>query len=133
VTGLGPLTLRVLPETLAICRLAPSEPVPAWAASGAFGSVTRTPTELSIVSAEAATPPGVAAERGWRAIAVDGPLDFGLTGVLASLAAPLAGAQISIFSVSTFDTDYILVREAALARAVDALARAGHRFEEGRP
>jgi len=133
VTGLGPLTLRVLPETLAICRLAPSEPVPPWAASGSFGSVTRTPAELSIVGADAATPPGVAAERGWRAIAVDGPLDFALTGVLASLAAPLAAAQISIFSVSTFDTDYVLVREAALDRAVDALERAGHRFAEPRP
>ena len=71
-------------------------------------------------------PAGATVERGWRALGVLGPLDFGLTGILASIAAPLAAAGVSIFAISTYDTDYVLVRETALATAVDALRAAGH-------
>ncbi len=120
------LTLTALPERLAVCRLAPEAPVPDWAWTGAFGSVTRTPDELSVVCPEAAVPPGIVCERSWRALKVHGPLDFGLTGILAALAAPLADAGIPIFAVSTFDTDYLLVRAGALAHACRVLAGAGH-------
>ena len=76
--------------------------------------------------AAARVPDGVRAQRGWRALAVEGPLDFALTGVLAAVAVPLAEAGISIFAVSTYDTDYVLVRADRLADAVAALRGAGH-------
>lgn len=95
----------------------------------AFFAVTRTPGELSVVLPEAAVEAGWRAEKGWRCLAVAGPLDFALTGVLASLASPLAAAGVSLFAVSTYDTDYLLVREEDLARAVAALRNAGHRVE----
>jgi hypothetical protein len=123
-----PLTLSVLPETLSVCRLGPDDAVPAWARGGDFRAVTRTSSELSIVCADDSVPAAVTANRGWRAIGVDGTLDFALTGVLAALASPLAAAGVSIFAVSTYDTDYVLVKQDTLDRAVAALAAAGHRF-----
>jgi uncharacterized protein len=123
-----PLTLSVLPETLAVCRLGPDAALPAWAGAGDFRAVTRTATELSIVCRDASVPAAVTANRGWRAIAVDGTLDFALTGVLAALASPLAAAGVSIFAISTYDTDYLLVKEETLAEAIAALSAAGHRF-----
>lgn len=121
------LQLELLAGTLAVCRLDPGSPLPAWAA-GTFVSVTRTDAELSVVCPADGVPPGVPAERGWRALRVRGPLGFGLTGVLASLASPLASSGVSIFVVSTYDTDYLLVQERDLDRARDALVRAGHSF-----
>ncbi|MGE3275165.1 MAG: ACT domain-containing protein [Vicinamibacterales bacterium] len=123
-----PLTLRTLGGRLAVARLAADSPLPGWVPATGFLSISRTARELSVVCDEAAVPPEVVAERGWRALEVEGPLDFGLTGVLASLAGPLAGAGVSIFAVSTYDTDYILVREAALGTARRALEAAGHTF-----
>jgi len=120
--------LRVVPGTLAICRLGAHAAVPAWA-GGPLLSVTRTPDELSVVCDQGVVPEGVRAERGWRALAVEGPLDFALTGVLDGLAAPLAAAGISIFAISTFDTDWLLVRDHQLAAASDALRAAGHAIE----
>jgi uncharacterized protein len=119
------LRLRALAGELAVCRLPADAPAPAPAA-GALGSVTRTAEELSIVCPVADAPPGAEVECGWRALQVAGPLDFALTGVLAAIAVPLAEAEISIFAVSTYDTDYVLVREAALPAAAEALRRAGH-------
>lgn len=78
-----------------------------------------------------AVPSGVRVEAGWRALAVQGPLDFDLTGIIAALAAPLAAARISIFAVSTYDTDYVLVRDRDLERAVLALRGAGHSVSDG--
>jgi hypothetical protein len=130
----GGLDLRVLPGALAVARLHPDEPPPAWAApAGALHALVRTADELSIVCADEAVPPGVQAERGFRAIAVAGPLDFGLTGVLAALAVPLAEAGVPIFAVSTFDTDHLLVRAARLDAAIAALRAAGHRVDASRP
>ena len=91
-----------------------------------MASVTRTAAELSIVAPSAAVPPEVRAERDWRALRVAGPLDFALTGILASLAAPLADAGVSIFALSTYDTDYVLVRHPQLDVALAALRAAGH-------
>ena len=122
------LTLSVLPETLAVCRLGPDDALPSWASAGELRAVTRTVSELSIVCRDASVPPAVTANRGWRAIAVNGTLDFALTGILAALASPLAAAGVSMFAVSTYDTDYVLVKQDTLDRAVAALAAAGHRF-----
>jgi len=83
--------------------------------------------ELSVVCPEGRVPPGVALEGGWRALRVEGPLDFALTGVLLCVAAPLARAAVPIFVLSTYDTDYVLVREDRLEDAVRSLAEAGHR------
>lgn len=120
------MRLTVHPEHYAVVRLDPDEDVPAWAEVGAVSSVTRTPSELSIVCIEAAVPSQASAERGWRMLEVAGPLDFSLTGVLSSLTVPLASAEIPLFALSTFETDYLLVREPTLARAVAALQDAGH-------
>jgi hypothetical protein len=118
------LTLTVLAETLAICRLAPGT-VPLWIAAADFVSITQTIDELSIVCREANVPSDVKADRGWRALKVAGPLDLALTGVLASLVNPLAEAQINLFAISTFDTDYLLVKGYNLAGACDVLRGAG--------
>jgi hypothetical protein len=120
-------TLSLLPETLAVCRLGGPAEIPAWAMPSPFLSVTRTPEELSIVCPERLVPAGISRQGGWRALRVEGPLDFGLTGVLASIAVPLAGAAIPIFALSTHDTDYVLIREGDLERALVALADSGHR------
>ncbi len=120
------LSLALLPELLAIARLAPDADVPSWALRGSFVSTVRTPGELSVVAPDSAIGSHVEAERGWRALRIDGTLDFALTGVLAALAAPLAEAGVSIFAVSTYDTDYVLVRDAQLATALEALRAAGH-------
>jgi hypothetical protein len=123
------MNLVVLEDELAVARLGPTDAIPAWAAQGSLSSVTRTPEELSVVCAGAGIPPDVPAERGWRALRVAGRLDFSLTGVLASIVAPLAAAKVSVFVVSTYDTDYILVREPSLAAAVRCLTAAGHEVE----
>jgi hypothetical protein len=125
------LTLHVLPERLAVCRLAPDAPVPEPPASAGFWSVTRTGEELSIVLPEDKVQAGWEAETGWRCLQVEGPLDFGLTGILASLATPLAEAGMSIFALSTYDTDYVLVKEDDLERARRALVASGHQVALG--
>ena len=122
----GRLTLDLVPGSYAICRWAPGELLPSWAMQGTFFSVTRTPAELSAVCDADLVPPGVTAEGPWSMLAVRGPLAFNLTGVLAGLATPLAAAGISIFAVSTYDTDYVLVRNGDIDRAVRALREAGH-------
>ncbi len=119
------LTLSILPDPLAICRLSPAQDVPEWAMLGEFVSITHAADELSIVCAEENVPSDVKADRGWRALKVEGPLDLALTGVLASLANPLAEAKINIFAISTFDTDYLLVKGYNLKRACDILQQAG--------
>jgi len=122
-------TLALTLETwrLAVCRLEPAAAVPAWALSGAFHAVVRTPLELSIVCDEAAVPEGVRAEKGWRCFSLEGPIPFETTGVLAALAKPLADAGIGIFVVSTFDTDYLLVADRNADKARWTLEAAGHR------
>lgn len=119
------LTLAVLPDRLAVCRLPTGLTIPEWAHSGPFSSVTVTPQETSIVCAQDAVPAGFKREDGWRALAVQGKLAFGLTGILATIAVPLAEAGIPIFSVSTYDTDYVLVKEERLGDAIAALTAVG--------
>jgi hypothetical protein len=120
------MRLVLLDEELAVARLDPADPVPEWAGQGSFSSVTRTAEELSVVALAARIPADVRAERGWRGLRVAGRLDFSLTGVLASIAGPLAEAGVSILAVSTYDTDYVLVRGRSLTTAVESLTAAGH-------
>jgi uncharacterized protein len=116
------LVLRLLEGELAILRLAPDAGVPSWLNSGKpLVSVTRTVDELSIVCPACLVPDGAACEAGWRAFRVEGKMDFSAVGILAAVLNPLAQAGISIFAISTFDTDYILVRGDALERALTAL------------
>lgn len=124
------LTLSVLPEEFGICRLQSSAEMPTWATENPFFSITRTPEELSVVCPTASIPAEVPAERGWRCLKVHGPLAFGQTGVLLSLAGPLAAAGISIFALSTYDTDYLLVKGDDLLRAVEALRSVGHEVSD---
>jgi hypothetical protein len=119
------LTLLPVAGRFAVCRLPADAPVPAWA-GGTFVSVTRTPDELSVVCPEEAVPAAVRSEPGWLCWRVAGAMPFTLVGVLASLTAPLADAGVGVFAVSTFDTDYLLVKAGDGDAAVAALRRAGH-------
>ncbi|MCG8456888.1 MAG: ACT domain-containing protein, partial [Holophagales bacterium] len=124
------LRLAVLPGPYAICRMNPRARIPRWVHHSPFYSVSRSPEELSILSLQEHVPNGVKCEAGWRGLQVLGTLDLSLIGVLESLARPLAEADVEILTVSTFDTDYVFVREAKLEKAVRALEAAGHRFED---
>lgn len=120
------MQLSHFPGLYCICRLEAGGPLPAWAVSAEFCSVTRTAEELSVVCVQDAVPPGIQADRGWRLPRVQGRLDFSLVGVLAGLTTTLANANVSVFVVSTHDTDYLLVRDETLDRAVMALSAAGY-------
>jgi uncharacterized protein len=128
------LRFRLLEEPLAVCRLAPDAVVPAWALESKFLCVTRTSEELSLVCAENRVPEDVPghtpdfglAEKGWVALKLEGPFPFSMTGVLASFIQPLAEARIPIFAISTFDTDYVLIKRENVGQALVALIAAGH-------
>ena len=121
------MNLFLSPERFAVCQLPSDASIPTGVPARAnFLSITRTSEELSIVCLESSAPAGVKQEPGWRMFKVEGPLDFGLTGVLADIARPLAEASISIFSIATFNTDYVLVKDAQVTEAVTALQAAGH-------
>jgi hypothetical protein len=118
--------LRTLPDRYAIVRLHPGAELPDWVDKGPFRSVTRTDHEVSVVCRDHDVPEGESAERGWRVLELVGPLDFSLTGVVASLVDPVARAGIPVFVISTFETDYLLVRQGDLDRTAEALETAGH-------
>ena len=111
-----------------VCRLGAAERVPEWVPNDGFCSVTRTREELSVVCDEVAIPSEVNCERGWRMLRVAGTQAFTLAGVLSSVLEPLATAEISIFAISTFNTDYVMVKAEDFERAVEMLAKAGHSF-----
>jgi len=121
-------TLSVLGETFAVSKLERGTHVPFWATSADWWSVTTTSDELSIVCPENKVPIDITSNRGWKCLKVIGPLPFSLTGVLFSLLKPLAEARISVFTLSTFDTDYLLVKTQSLAATVNVLSLAGHRI-----
>jgi hypothetical protein len=120
------LTLSILPGVFAICKFDRDARIPDWADSGGFVSITRTSDELSIVCPQVRVPEEINCEKGWRCIKVEGPLDLSLTGILSSLATPLADAGIGVFAISTYDTDYLLVQSESLERAARVLSQAGH-------
>jgi hypothetical protein len=121
------LNLEVVPGAFAVTKLAAGAPIPEWATRGIFTSVTRTSEELSIVCPEEYVPEEVSSERGWKCVRVAGQLDFAIVGVLASLVQPLANAGIAVFVISTFDTDYLLVKAVDFEGSVQVLSAAGHR------
>ena len=130
-----PIVLTVLDDKLAVCRLNPNEPVSRWAAPPAnFLSVTLTKDEISIVcpseKVPEKVPEEVKCEKDWIAFKIEGPLDFGLIGILASIAKVLADAKISIFSISTYDTGYILVKEKSRQQSIEALKKAGYKINQ---
>ena len=120
------LTLTVLPDHYAICRLSPTDGIPAWATGDDFVSISRTKDELSIVCPEQHVPAGINAAKGWRVLKCEGPLDYGLTGIMASLAEPLADAGVPIFPIAAHDTDYVLIKEPQMEIAIHALTSYGH-------
>ena len=125
------LVMSTLAGQLAVFRLPGDAAVPEWAMQGAFSSITRTPHELSIVTSIAAVPADAQRTSGpWTAFMVHGPLDFTLKGILSRIAAALAGADVSIFAISTFDTDYVLVPSADAEKARSALTACGWRFAD---
>jgi hypothetical protein len=127
------LELSVVPNHLAVSRLAPDAPIPSWAMQGSFYSITRNKEELSIVAEESATPAGTESQPGWRALKVHGPFAFSEIGVVSALAVPLAEAKIGVFVISTFDTDYLLVAGADLEAAIRALEQSGHTIHRSNP
>lgn len=117
------LTLSILPEKLGICHLGKNSPIPDWLQGISFASITRTKNELSIVCPQEKIPAGIMVERDWRAFKVEGPLGFTLTGIVVSLSKPLAEAEISIFYISTYETDYLLVEEKNFEKAAKILSK----------
>jgi uncharacterized protein len=121
------LELHLLPQHFAIVRLSCTAPIPEWATRGAFFSITRSEDELSVVTQAANVPIGVKSQAGWRILKVQGPFVLSEVGVLASLASPIAAAGASLFAISTYETDYLLISAKQLEIAASALERAGHK------
>jgi hypothetical protein len=118
--------MRLLDGRFAVAHLPAASAVPAWAAAGGFTSITRTDLELSVVCLQEHLPPDAEAECDWRCLQVVGPLSFQEVGILASLLRPLSEAGIPVFAISTFNTDYLLVKAADIERSLAALRAAGH-------
>jgi hypothetical protein len=124
------LTLRLLPDLLAVCQLDPDNPFPNWAQGNNLLTFTRTTDELSIVCENALVPENITAERGWRALKVQGQLDFSQVGIISDLTKTLAEARISIFTISTFNTDYLLLKDHNLSQGLKALRKSGYTISD---
>jgi len=120
------LKLSVLEGMFAVCRLDPVGGIPGWATKGPWFSVTRTEEEMSIVCAESNVPAGVTRAGGWRALKLEGPFDFALTGIVDSVVRPLAEAGVSVFVLATYDTDYVLVGADRVESTAAILRAHGH-------
>jgi hypothetical protein len=125
------LTLLVLAEKFAVCRFDKGAAVPPWVWAGSFSSVTQTMDEISIVCLQQQVPQELNVSRDWRCLKVAGPLDFSMIGVLSSLAMPLAEAGVSILAISTYETDYLLVKQDDLEKAIKSLSDSGHSIHRG--
>ncbi|MDP4178855.1 MAG: ACT domain-containing protein [Bacillota bacterium] len=120
------LTMKLLKEKYGVCRLDKTELIPQWAETGDFFSITRTSDELSIVCSEDNIPSGIKCEKDWRVLKIEGTLDFSLIGIIASISTILAQKEISIFAVSTYDTDYILLENKDIDNAINSLSNEGY-------
>jgi uncharacterized protein len=120
------LSLLVLDPMFAICSLKRDSPLPEWATSSDFYSITRTYDELSIVCPQDKVPAGVDINKNWRCLKVQGPLGFSITGILASISMPLSTEGVSVFVFSSYDTDHIMVKQYELEKAMEVLQKAGH-------
>lgn len=116
------LTMKLLKERFGVCRLNENEPIPEWAKNSDFYSITKTLDELSIVCSQDSIPSNIKCEKDWRTLKIEGPLDFSLIGILSSISTILAQTGISIFAISTYDTDYILVKDKDISNAIKALS-----------
>jgi uncharacterized protein len=127
------LNLSLLEGRFAVVQLEPNSVVPAWALEGEFFTVSKTSDELSIVCLESNVPTNsnVRFERDWACLKLQGPFEFSLTGILLSVLEPLAKVNVGIFALSTFNTDYVLVKSEHLERAILALKGAGHSVSRG--
>jgi hypothetical protein len=126
MTTIHPQTLFLLFETFAVSRLEKGAPVPQWVPAEPFFSITGTADELSVVCPAEAVPTEIQADRDWRCFKLQGPFPFSLTGILNSITVPLADGNVGIFAISTYDTDYVLVKEDNLQQALSILTNAGH-------
>jgi len=127
---LAKLDLVILKKKFAICQLSPKDSIPDPSTLGDFWSITKTEEEISIIIPENLIPPKCKSEKNWRAIKIIGPLYFSLTGIIANLSTVLAKAGISIFAFSTYNTDYILVKEKNLEQSKEVLEKNGHKIIE---
>ena len=116
------LTMKLLKDRFAVCRLNNNESIPHWAKESNFFSVTKTLDELSIVCSQDNVPDEVKCEKDWSTLKIEGPLDFSLIGILSSISTILAENKISIFAISTYDTDYILIKDRDINKAIDVLS-----------
>ncbi|MDP7621635.1 MAG: ACT domain-containing protein [SAR324 cluster bacterium] len=123
------LVLSVLSETFTIHQLSQDVSIPEEILKCNYYSVSKTENELSLVCSEVIEVQSLQSSKGWKCIKVAGPLDFNLTGILAGISDILAQTNISIFAISTFDTDYILVKTQDLSSARAKLRKAGYKFE----
>ena len=118
--------IRLVPNRLAIVQMKPGAAVPSWAWTDPFSAVVRTASETTIVCNQNVLPDDLEAERDWVALTIEGKFPFSMTGVLSSLIEPLAANEISVFAVSTFDTDYVLVKAECVQEATEILRSRGH-------
>jgi hypothetical protein len=126
MSGSHKLLIHRLTEPFAVVQLAPGADIPGWATAGTLSAVVRTADELSLVCSEHLVPDGVKCERDWIALKIEGPFPFSTVGVLSSVIAPLAAGRVPVFVLSTFDTDYILIKRENVSRAVEVLLAEGH-------
>ncbi|MBU3105593.1 ACT domain-containing protein [Clostridium gasigenes] len=115
------LTMKLLKEKYGVCRLDKANSIPNWAIEGEFYSITKTEDELSIVCLQESIPTDIKYEKDWKVLKVEGPLDFALVGILAGISSLMASKGISIFAISTYDTDYILIKEKDIDNAIELL------------
>ncbi|MBU3136070.1 ACT domain-containing protein [Clostridium gasigenes] len=115
------LTMKLLKEKYGVCRLDKANSIPNWAIEGEFYSITKTEDELSIVCLQESIPTDIKYEKDWKVLKVEGPLDFALVGILACISSLMASQGISIFAISTYDTDYILIKEKDIDNAIELL------------
>ncbi|MBE6024379.1 MAG: ACT domain-containing protein [Cellulosilyticum sp.] len=120
------LTLKLMEGHYGVCRLEPKSIIPTWCQQGEFFSVTKTMDELSIICLETYIPEDVQVEKEWCILKIVGPLDFSLVGILSKISQLMAECKISIFALSTYDTDYILIKQAKITEAIQALKTAGY-------
>jgi hypothetical protein len=123
------LSLKILPDRMAVCRFEPSAPLPDWIDKPGFYSITRTAEELSVVCSQERVPLEAESETGWRCFQLSGSFDFSEIGIIFSLTQPLAENDISVFVISTFDTDYLMVKAESFTKAIDVLTAQGHQVK----
>ncbi len=117
------LNLRLLKDTYGVCRLNKDDSIPSWVFNGEFFSITKTDDELSIVCQENNIPSGIKYEKCWKVLKIEGPLDFSLVGILSKISSLMAVNNISIFAISTYDTDYILIKKEKIDSAINILEK----------